>query len=232
MLFYDALVLPSDFGETWGLVVNEALASGLPCLVSAACGCAEDLCAEATFGLGDVSTLASKILDMSQHVCERVGPPAISESVASIVRAYGESQAPVDPGIESFIGVQCQCDLMTTEPISVYDSGIGQMGTHAEDAAPHGLLMVSFSLQRGKDRPQRPLVRNRLRSFAIWPVNTVPHVTVTGVDPSSSAIKDREEMGSSMRELRAVLCRQYVASCSLSKPFGRHLSFFGYELDA
>ena len=39
----DCLVLPSDHGETWGLVVNEALASGLPCIVSDACGCAEDL---------------------------------------------------------------------------------------------------------------------------------------------------------------------------------------------
>jgi glycosyltransferase involved in cell wall biosynthesis len=39
----DCLVLPSDHRETWGLVVNEALASGLPCVVSSACGCAEDL---------------------------------------------------------------------------------------------------------------------------------------------------------------------------------------------
>ena len=28
--FADCLVLPSDFPETWGLVVNEALAAGLP----------------------------------------------------------------------------------------------------------------------------------------------------------------------------------------------------------
>ena len=29
--------------EPWGLVVNEAMAAGLPCLVSSACGCAPDL---------------------------------------------------------------------------------------------------------------------------------------------------------------------------------------------
>lgn len=29
--------------DTWGLVVNEAMAAGLPCLVSSACGCAADL---------------------------------------------------------------------------------------------------------------------------------------------------------------------------------------------
>ena len=39
----DLLVLPSREGETWGLVVNEALHHGLPCLVSEAVGCAPDL---------------------------------------------------------------------------------------------------------------------------------------------------------------------------------------------
>jgi glycosyltransferase involved in cell wall biosynthesis len=39
----DCLVLPSAYPETWGLVVNEALAAGLPCVVSSAAGCAPDL---------------------------------------------------------------------------------------------------------------------------------------------------------------------------------------------
>lgn len=38
----DVLVLPS-MSETWGLVVNEALACGTPCVVSDACGCAPDM---------------------------------------------------------------------------------------------------------------------------------------------------------------------------------------------
>ena len=46
----DVLVLPSDAGETWGLVVNEAMASGRPAVVSRAAGCCADLIVEATTG--------------------------------------------------------------------------------------------------------------------------------------------------------------------------------------
>jgi len=38
----DCLVLPSA-GETWGLVVNEAFAAGIPCIVSDRVGCGPDL---------------------------------------------------------------------------------------------------------------------------------------------------------------------------------------------
>jgi glycosyltransferase involved in cell wall biosynthesis len=63
----DCLVLPSDTGETWGLVANEAMASGLPCIVSKDCGCAEDLVAgapnSATYPCGDVNTLKELLLE-------------------------------------------------------------------------------------------------------------------------------------------------------------------------
>jgi glycosyltransferase involved in cell wall biosynthesis len=39
----DVMVLPSSTGETWGLVVNEALHHGLPCVVSESVGSAPDL---------------------------------------------------------------------------------------------------------------------------------------------------------------------------------------------
>jgi glycosyltransferase involved in cell wall biosynthesis len=61
----DALVLPSDSRETWGLVVNEAMAAGLPVVVSDAAGCSVDLVHEGdngfTYRCGDVRALAMMI---------------------------------------------------------------------------------------------------------------------------------------------------------------------------
>jgi glycosyltransferase involved in cell wall biosynthesis len=61
-------VLPSDGGETWGLVVNEAMACGCPAIVSDACGCAPDLIDESktgfTFPLGDTEALAERLAQM------------------------------------------------------------------------------------------------------------------------------------------------------------------------
>ncbi len=45
-----AFVLASRYGEQWGLVVNEAMAAGLPVLVSKGCGCVEDLVQEGVNG--------------------------------------------------------------------------------------------------------------------------------------------------------------------------------------
>lgn len=46
----DAVVLPSDFGETWGLSVNEAMAAGARAIVSDRAGCAPDLVAGGVTG--------------------------------------------------------------------------------------------------------------------------------------------------------------------------------------
>jgi glycosyltransferase involved in cell wall biosynthesis len=62
----DCLVLPSEHDETWGLVVNEALASGTPAIASTSCGCTEDLLpsisGRRSFVAGDVRALTEALL--------------------------------------------------------------------------------------------------------------------------------------------------------------------------
>lgn len=64
-----ALVLPSRYGETWGLVVNEAMACSLPVLVSEQCGCAATLVKSGengwTFSPDDTEGLAGLLSRMA-----------------------------------------------------------------------------------------------------------------------------------------------------------------------
>ena len=67
----DVLLLSSDGGETWGLVVNEAMATGLPAVVSDQVGCAPDLVREGETGMtypcGDVDRLAEIIVEAANE---------------------------------------------------------------------------------------------------------------------------------------------------------------------
>jgi glycosyltransferase involved in cell wall biosynthesis len=64
-----AFILPSLHFEQWGLVVNEAMAAGLPVLVSRACGCAADLVQDGvngfTFAPHNMEELAGLMMKMS-----------------------------------------------------------------------------------------------------------------------------------------------------------------------
>jgi glycosyltransferase involved in cell wall biosynthesis len=72
----DLLVLPSAFSESWGLAVNEALASGRPVLVSDRVGCAADVVDEScgfVFSWDDTCALVralSEILDKRDRLME------------------------------------------------------------------------------------------------------------------------------------------------------------------
>lgn len=64
------LILPSRYGETWGLVVNEAMAAGLPVLVSRECGCAQTLVREGingwTFDPNNLKEMSDAIKKLDQ----------------------------------------------------------------------------------------------------------------------------------------------------------------------
>jgi glycosyltransferase involved in cell wall biosynthesis len=102
----DALVLPSDGGETWGLVVNEAMACARPCIVSDRVGCGPDLVIPQETGdifpLGNIEALANSMLGWAgnpDHI--------ISMGIAAQRRLKKYSiEAAVDGVIESLSAMQ------------------------------------------------------------------------------------------------------------------------------
>jgi glycosyltransferase involved in cell wall biosynthesis len=88
----DALVLPST--ETWGLVVNEAMASGLPAIVSDQVGCGPDLVRHGetgeVFTCGAVAELTSILtrLASAPSVLSKLGAQA-----RRLVQRYSPSEA-------------------------------------------------------------------------------------------------------------------------------------------
>lgn len=85
----DVMVLPSD-NESWGLVGNEALASGRPVVISDVVGCAPDLAGDGKVGriykTGDVVALAKSIEDVLR------APPS-GEAIAERARLYSTQSA-------------------------------------------------------------------------------------------------------------------------------------------
>jgi glycosyltransferase involved in cell wall biosynthesis len=98
----DVLVLPSH-AETWGLVVNEAMAAGCAVIVSDACGCAPDLVEQGTNGFtypaGDVDALAelmarflhqeglaAEMGDASRRIIRDWSPAECARRIAEAVR--------------------------------------------------------------------------------------------------------------------------------------------------
>jgi glycosyltransferase involved in cell wall biosynthesis len=105
-----ALVLASTANETWGLVVNEAMAAGCPLLVSTQSGCARDLVDKGlngfTFDAFDCDNLARHMLWFSRNeerleamgqrsiaIVERFTPAVFATSVSTLVRVPGQVSA-------------------------------------------------------------------------------------------------------------------------------------------
>ena len=101
--FAGCFVLPS-LREPWGLVVNEAMAAALPVLVSARCGCSEDLVKEGengflfdptaisdlTHSLGAIASCSSEQLrDMgstSARIIRTYSPQRFGQEIAGLFR--------------------------------------------------------------------------------------------------------------------------------------------------
>jgi glycosyltransferase involved in cell wall biosynthesis len=86
----DMLVLPSDARETWGLVANEALAAGLPVVVSDAAGCARDLAvgeAGRRYRAGQISELAAAMASMAAAL--DASPSDVATAVSTRSAAFG-----------------------------------------------------------------------------------------------------------------------------------------------
>ncbi len=90
----DCLVLPSDFGETWGLVVNEAMVCGLPAIVSDRVGCGRDLITPdetgMTFPYADTPALAACLRKMA---ADPTVARAMGERARARVAAYSVENA-------------------------------------------------------------------------------------------------------------------------------------------
>lgn len=103
----EVLILPT-YTDTWGMVVNEAMACGLPVLVSRVAGCAIDLVRENWNGMlvapRDVPSLeqAMRGLAMQADICKTLGarsaehissysPKKWSDSVARVVQVIAEN---------------------------------------------------------------------------------------------------------------------------------------------
>ena len=90
----DVLVLPSDSGETWGLVVNEAMACGRPAIVSDQVGCAQDLIIPEqtgwTFRMGAWETLVRQIVRIAEAPTVLLG---MDEHCRNLVQEYSPKVA-------------------------------------------------------------------------------------------------------------------------------------------
>ncbi len=101
----DVLVLPS-YSEPWGLVVNEAMACGLPVLVSEKCGSAYDLVQAGvngfTFQPLNITDLSEKLL---KFMNKEVNTLEMSEASKKIIQEY----SPENVAKEMFEGYKQLC---------------------------------------------------------------------------------------------------------------------------
>lgn len=89
----DLLVLPSRHWETWGLVVNEALHHGLPCVVSQSVGSAPDLIERGVTGEIFKTESETDLIRSIEGAIPLIGRPDIREKCRQKVDGYSVEKA-------------------------------------------------------------------------------------------------------------------------------------------
>jgi glycosyltransferase involved in cell wall biosynthesis len=136
----DCLVLPSGWGDTWGLVVNEAMATGLPCVVSDRVGCAPDLVAPGetgeVFPMGDEAALTSA-LERVRERC-RIGHDWAVASRQRMTRYSFE---------DATSGLLIACRAVTGRQPRSYGGAIGT-SSQVRVVTCCGAMVIVFGLER------------------------------------------------------------------------------------
>jgi glycosyltransferase involved in cell wall biosynthesis len=96
----DVLVLPSDRRETWGLVVNEAMASGLPAIVSNRVGCVPDLIIEGKTGF---SYPCGRIDGLMKHMRRMIEDRSLLTGLSTAAVAHVQAYS-IEAGCAGLIG--------------------------------------------------------------------------------------------------------------------------------
>jgi len=89
----DMLVMPSLAEETWGLVVNEALHHGLPCLVSDRVGCAPDLIKAGVTGEIFAAGSSSALAEAIQRGLAMIGKEETRQACRTLIDNYRVEKA-------------------------------------------------------------------------------------------------------------------------------------------
>ncbi|MGC9943346.1 MAG: glycosyltransferase family 4 protein [Verrucomicrobiota bacterium] len=139
----DAFVLPSLW-EEWGLVVNEAMASGLPVIVSETVGCAEDLLKPGRPAAFEEMKLGGS-LEMLKGIRQNgfVFDPRSHESLAKALSALASSSALRNVmGASSRMVVEnFSCDQFACNALRAARVAMGENPLNLVDPAGAGELM-------------------------------------------------------------------------------------------
>jgi glycosyltransferase involved in cell wall biosynthesis len=89
----NVMIMPSRYGETWGLAVNEAMACSRPVIVSDRVGCAVDLVRTGETGFNFAHDDATGLRDaMRKILMDRVAGKAMGERAAALIKHWSISR--------------------------------------------------------------------------------------------------------------------------------------------